>query len=204
MTTNDHSIRVIEVKPNAFNSKVNQAELRMEVSRTYPEKRVSNSHQSALAPLSAFGLASPTYTQERVCWVDVPKSWGVADVEKSLQALPKARIYRVLSFEPILTDSDYSWMDSLSESDREDFIQKKKDSQAVVDQTTGEFVTRAGRQLYRRLFFSAEGRADEDLAKVSRVTAVTDTVEETVEDTIQGIEAEVPATVAVEDIDLEF
>ena len=171
MTTNDHPIRVTEVKPNAYNSKVNQAELRMEVSKSYPSKKVGNSHQSALAPLSAFGLPESSYTQERVVWIDVPKSWGITEVEQSLKALPKARIYRVLSFEPILTDSDYSWMETLSEDERVEFLENKKEKQAVVDQASGELVTRNGKQLYRRLFFSADGRPDEDYARTN-VTAV--------------------------------
>jgi len=177
MYTNASKLRVEKVTQHAFKSELFQAEIRQEITKTYPSRSVGNNMQSAFAPKSMYNLPENSYGQKRVCWVDVPKGWTKDDAQKQLDSLyangANPCIYQVLSFEPILTDSDYGYMDTLSEDDRVEFLENKKEKQQVINPETGEIAEKNGKTIYRRLFFSDTARADVDnTGAVKRVSAI--------------------------------
>jgi len=169
-------VRVANVKPHAFKSNVNQAELRQTVSKEYGSYSSGNDMQSAFAPQEAFNHSGKTYTSERVCWVNIPIDWDVAKASAHLTRLlaqgKQPCIYQVLSLEPILTSDDRAYMQSLGKTDSENFLTVKKNSQLLINPSTGEIATRSGRTIYRKLFFSDYEREDVDLTGGKMVSAV--------------------------------
>lgn len=176
MNRTTSKVRVTAVHQHAFKVNLHQAELRQTIIREYNASSVSNNMQSAFAPIESYHLPESRYEKERVCWVDVPKGWTIDEAQKHLDKMYASGkspcIYQVLSFEPILTDTDHAWMETLDEADREVFIENKKSKQMVLDTQTGEVASKAGRTLYRKLFYSDRFKEDVDLTKGFKVSAV--------------------------------
>ncbi len=176
MNRTTSKVRVTAVHQHAFKANLYQAEVRQTIIREYNASSVSNNMQSAFAPIDAYHLPESRYEKERVCWVDLPKGWTVDVAQKHLDKMYASGkspcIYQVLSFEPILTDSDHAWMETLDDTDREVFIENKKSKQMVLDPQTGEVATKADRTLYRKLFYSDRFMEDIDLTKEQKVSAV--------------------------------
>jgi hypothetical protein len=151
-------ITVDNVGENQFKSSMDQAQIRQVVTRTYPSARIGNSHSDSLFSTSEFNLeGGASYEQTRVTWIPVPKGTTQAQVEAKLKANPKARIYRVLSLSPILTDSQKSAIDGgLTTLDVIAERQMIKDSE-------GNAVPFEGQVQYAANFFSLVGKEDEDL-----------------------------------------
>jgi len=169
-------VRVTAVNQHAFKSNLFQAELRQKITREYNAQTISSNMQSAFAPVQTYNLTQSKYEKERVCWVETPKGWTLEMAQKHLDNVyesgSKPCIYQVLSFEPIFTDKDHSWMDKLSEDERELFIENKKNNQTVLNPQTGEIAAINGRTLYRKLFYSEYEREDIDLTKTDKVSAM--------------------------------
>jgi hypothetical protein len=195
------ALTVTKVEPNKFKSNLNQAELRQTIEKVYPSAHVGNNMQDAFAPLLAYKIDNQVYTEERVTWVDIPKDWTIDDVKAQLANMPGACIYRVLSSEVIMTDNDYSYMDSLSEDMREEFIERKKNSQYVINPETGEILTHNGKPFFRKLFFSAAPKADVDLraGRISVIEKETTKEEQQVTEEVKQEEVQEPAVQAVSD-----
>lgn len=191
-------VKVTLVKPHAFKSNLNQAELRQSIIKEYPARQLGNDMQSAFAPREAYKLPENTYEKERVCWVDIPEDWNQTKAQSYLNELydkgMEPCIYQVLSHEPILTSADRSFLQNMDETEKEDFMEVKRQNQQVVNPETGEIVTRNGQVLYRKLFYSDTLKEDVDNTTVKRISAV-EASNET--ETFQKSKA-APAAVAVE------
>lgn len=176
MNRTSSKVSVTAVHQHAFKANLYQAELRQTIIREYNAASVSNNMQSAFAPIAAYHLPESKYEKERVCWVDVPKGWTVDEAQNHLDKMYASGkspcIYQVLSFEPILTDTDHAWMETLDDVDREVFLENKKSKQMVLDPQTGEVATKAGRTLFRKLFYSDRFKEDIDLTRGLMVSAV--------------------------------
>lgn len=176
MNRTSSKVSVTAVHQHAFKANLYQAELRQTIIREYNAASVSNNMQSAFAPIGAYHLPESKYEKERVCWVDVPKGWTVDEAQNHLDKMYASGkspcIYQVLSFEPILTDTDHAWMETLDDVDREVFLENKKSKQMVLDPQTGEVATKAGRTLFRKLFYSDRFKEDIDLTRGLMISAV--------------------------------
>lgn len=176
MNRTSSKVSVTAVHQHAFKANLYQAELRQTIIREYNAASVSNNMQSAFAPIAAYHLPESKYEKERVCWVDVPKGWTVDEAQNHLDKMYASGkspcIYQVLSFEPILTDTDHAWMETLDDVDREVFLENKKSKQMVLDPQTGEVATKAGRTLFRKLFYSDRFKEDIDLTRGLMISAV--------------------------------
>lgn len=169
-------VRVVNVKPHTYKSNFNQAELRQSVTREYGAGTVGNDMQSAFAPKESYNLPNNAYQSERVCWVDIPKEWDLAKatahIEKVLASGTNPCIYQVLSFDPILTSDDHSFMQNKGFAEKEQFLSTKRNNQLLINPSTGEVISRSGKSVYRKLFYSEYQREDVDLAIVRQVSAI--------------------------------
>lgn len=164
----ESKITVDEVKPHiSGNEKKAQAQIRMTVSTTYPEAGVGNSLNDSIFGTEEFGFdEGQTYDEKRVAWIDVPSSHTKESVEAQLAKFPEARIYRVLSLEPILTEQQKRAMETgLSRNQKNEVItmQHYKDAQQVINPETGEAILYNGLPQYRIVAFSAKAKADVDM-----------------------------------------
>ncbi len=175
MNQTNSKVRVMATSQHNYKPNLFQAELRQTIIREYNATTVSNNMQSAFAPKEAYNLPESRYEKERVCWVDIPKGWTTERAQQHLDDLyasgAKPCIYQVLSFDPVLTNNDYAWMEKLSDDERQAFIENKKESQMVLNPETGEIATRNGRTIYRKLFYADYQRQDIDLTKSGKVMA---------------------------------
>jgi hypothetical protein len=167
----DSKIQVEEVKPHISSKKKAQATLRMKVKSVYPESGVGNSLNDSPFGTSAFGFGDgQSFIEERVAWIDVPVGSTVQSVQEQLDKFPKARLYRVLSLEPVLSEQQKrameagisTYSDEQGNPSRVD-MNYYKGKQAVVDKTTGEVITYKGKVQYRIIAFSTSGQADIDM-----------------------------------------
>jgi hypothetical protein len=150
-------ISVDNVSENQYKPSMDQAQIRQVVTRTYPSAKISNSHADSLFSINDFDLEEgQKYEQNRVTWIPVPKGTTAAQVEAKLKANPKARIYRVLSLKPILTDSQISAIESGLTT-----LEAIADRQAVKN-SEGEYIQYNEQVQYAANFFSLQGKEDED------------------------------------------
>jgi len=105
ITRIDTPLVVESLLPHQRNEKKKQAQIRTSVESTYPEAGVGNSLNDSVFGSDEFGFGDgQTFTENRVAWIDVPAELTVKQVQERLNKFPHARIYRVLSLTPILTD----------------------------------------------------------------------------------------------------
>lgn len=73
----------------------------------YPEKSVTSNFQDNIFSNEEFGFAKKEYDSEevRVAWLDVPVGSTVESVQAKLNALPQARLYKILSNHPLISDN---------------------------------------------------------------------------------------------------
>jgi hypothetical protein len=192
MELNFGPILVDHVAPSMYKSGRNQAQLRQEVIRNYESGQVGNNLQDAFVSKEHFGFAANAYTEKRVTWVDVPADWDVARVEAHLKTMPNARLYKMLSSEPVLTSTQEAWMDSVTEEEAQALVQKVADRQLVLD-ADGNPVFYKGKPQYRAVFFSSSVKADVDERNAAVVprfqVAAVKSTEEQAEEIIQTVEA---------------
>jgi len=133
-----------------------QAQIRQTISKFYPSIRLSNSLSDALIPSQAKDIDEESFDEIRVTWATVNSNTTPEEAEESLNSMPNARIYKILSNDVILSDGDESWMETLSEEAREEFINNKKASQ-LVRTADGEIIKDTwGQEQYRRNAFTAD------------------------------------------------
>jgi hypothetical protein len=72
----------------------------------YPSKSVTSDLQDNPFSTEEFGFSEQEYdaSSTRVAWIDVPATLSHEEVEARIKALPNARLYRILSNKPILSD----------------------------------------------------------------------------------------------------
>lgn len=152
-------VRVAKIEKSAFKENVYQAELRLEQTRIYGSN-ISNDYQENLFDASDFAGKKQVFKSDRVTWIEVPEGTTVEQLQERLDNSAQPFIYRVESFEPIFTSADYGYMTGLSKEKRDEFIKEREEKQRVVNPETGEVVTKAGRKIYARMFFTHTGKTD--------------------------------------------
>ena len=174
----DTPIIVELLKPHLRNGKKQQAQIRNSVKSTYPEAGVGNSLNDSIFPEEEFGFGEgDTFIEKRVAWMDVPAGLTLDQVQAKLDGFPHARIYRVLSLTPILTDEQKRAMSSgISEYTDSDAVIHKcdmdyyKTQQMIPTPETANIKNRSKREpllykgypQYRITAFNKDGHADVD------------------------------------------
>lgn len=157
------NITVDAIVPSIKNpEKFEQAQIRQKVKTTYDSAKVSNSHQDSLFTNDELGIEGLDFEQNRVAFITVEKGTTKEQVEARLAKYPKARIYRSLSLNPILTDNDKAAQDAgLKTNAGLSIFDSKKEKQRIKD-PNGVFVDFKGMPQYGANFFSKEGKEDID------------------------------------------
>lgn len=142
-----------------------EVELRQEVVTSYPSIKLSNNLSEALFTEAEAGIKKQSFTETRVAW---QKVGNITDIDAVITKLAdlNAKLYRVLSLNPILTDSDKSAI--TAELTTKENIASK---QLLVNNTTQEPILYEGKLQYRRIFYSNTSIEDvdyrvEQLAKI--------------------------------------
>lgn len=157
-------ITIDEIRPHLSNSNKKVAQVRQVVTSEYPAARGGNSLQVGIFAPEEFGGGGQTYQENRVAWLDIPASATMQQVQDRLNALPNARLYRILSLHPILTDEQKRAMETGLSKDSEGnliTIEHYKQNQRVIDANENP-VDYKGVPQYRRIFFDPQGKADID------------------------------------------
>lgn len=101
MRTEESKVTCTGVAAHTYKTELDSAELRMTVNTFYP-KRHANSE--GLFAESEYGLdPEEPFKSVRVAWIDVPKGTTIEQVQARIDAMPKARIKRIMSLKPILS-----------------------------------------------------------------------------------------------------
>lgn len=145
------------------NDKTDRAQLRQVVKKEYPATQVSTKMRDNLFAIDEFGDGN-SYEEARVTWIPVPKGTTKKKVEEMLKKFPQATIYKVLSSDPVLDETDERALENgLTE------IEDIMDRQRVVDENEIP-VLYHGMEQYRKVFFSKTFRNDVDNRIVERVS----------------------------------
>lgn len=159
----DSPITVDGLKAHLSNPKKQQAQIRMIVTKTYPDGKAGNSLNDSIFTNDAFGFGEgSSFEDKRVTWIDVPAELTKAEVEAQLKKYPNARLYKVLSYDinDVLTEEQKSAMESgLSSKTLDDY----KEALCVKNAETGEVIMHNGKEQYRTIGFSISGKEDVDL-----------------------------------------
>ena len=156
------------IKPHIRSPKKEQAQLRMKVISTYPEAKAGNSLNDSIFESKDFGFGDgQTFTENRVGWIDIPKGTTIENVRAMMTRYPKARIYRVLSLDPILTDEQRSAMNNGISEDADGNkidLEYYKTTQVVrPNSESDELLLFKELVQYRVTAFSRDGKPDVDL-----------------------------------------
>jgi hypothetical protein len=150
-------ISVDEVKPNQYNEKAWQAQLRQEVTTTYPAARAHDSLSDGLFAADEFGEGE-SHVEKRVTWSPAKIDSTVEIIEEILRQNPDAVLLKTLSMEPILSAEQTNAMETgLSDKTPEDYAEK------FVPDAEGEPVLFAGKPFYRSIKFKKVYEPDIDL-----------------------------------------
>jgi hypothetical protein len=152
------------------------AQLRQVIKITsyYPTKRISNNMQDNLFSIDEFGFEEKAYvnSENRVCWLDVPKNTTIEQIVEKLEKAKDACLYKVLSNKPILTDNqEYAISQNIRTYDEFANSQvirypegtKIEGENGEMEDVSGQIVLdKNGKVQYRRVFFSTSKKADLD------------------------------------------
>lgn len=137
----------------------------------YPEAHVSNDMADSLVDPREFHFTetSKERFENRVAFVPVPAYYTEAQVE---QAVAKAnasgaKLYRVLSYQPILSEDDRQYLDRCNVAEQAKFMERRAARQALRypqgHEQAGQLILDSmGRIQYRDTYLSVEGREDVD------------------------------------------
>lgn len=164
-------ITVDTIREHLSNGKKERAQLRMVITSTYPEAQVGNQLNDSVFSFDDFGFGNGnSYEEKRVAWIDVPKGTTKEQVEAQLKKFPNARLFRILSLEPVITDEQKRAMrNGISfytdeQGNRLPVTEEYYASvQRVVNGETGEVIDYNGLPQYRVIGFSVAGKKDIDL-----------------------------------------
>lgn len=145
----------------SLNEKKYQAQLRQVVTSVYPGVRPGTSLSDPLFPAEAFGAETQEFTEDRVTWVPVPIGTTKEQVEKQLEGLPNARLIRILSLNPILTEEQKNAMAAgLSKSQEtgapltvDDYREKQAVRYGKEHELAGHKIPYKGYEQYRVIAF---------------------------------------------------
>lgn len=150
-------ITVDKVEVNSFNDKVWQAQLRQEVTVTYPAARAHNSLSDGLFAADQFGEGQ-SFVEKRVTWLPCPIDTTVEVIEEILRQNADAVLHKTLSMEPILSEEQINAMETgLSDQTPEDYAEKN------VKDADGETLLYAEKPFYRNISFKTSFIKDNDL-----------------------------------------
>lgn len=167
--TTRSAITVDKVEKTMYSkSGIESAQLRQEVkTRTsYPTAKVGSSLEDNLFNVNEFNISAKDYesSETRIAWIDVPQGTTIEQVTERLKNAPTARIYKILSNNPILHDGQKQAIQSGLKT-MDDFA----DSQVVRYPATHPtmanqiILDKNGKVQYRANFFSLTAKDDEDL-----------------------------------------
>lgn len=156
------------IKPHIRSPKKDRAQVRMQVITTYPEAKAGNSLNDSIFDSKDFGFGDgQTFTENRVGWVDVPKGTSIEEVRTMLAKYPDARIYRVMSLDPILTDEQRNAMANGISEDAEgntiNMAYYEKAQMVRPNSESDEVILYKNLPQYRVTAFSVNGKKDVDL-----------------------------------------
>ena len=177
----DTEVVVEKVEPHIRSEKKLNATLRMSVNATYPEAGVGNSLNDSVFAIKDFGFGDgDTFEEKRVAWIDVPVGLTVEQVQAQLDNFPKARIYKILSLEPVLTDQQKNAMANgvsfyTNDAGKQEPITMDYylERQLVIDGDEQPALYKGHRQ-YRVTPFSQDGQADIDMRPAQYAAALPD------------------------------
>jgi hypothetical protein len=139
------------------------------VKSKYPKKQIANNMQDNIFSVEDFGFEMVEYENEenRVAWINVPEGSTVKSVAAQLKKFPDARLYKVLSNKPILTDNQkYAINNGITTIDvfaASQAVRIPTTPDTEEQGTAGDLVPDpAGKIQYRSVFFSKDGKADQD------------------------------------------
>lgn len=168
METKETKIVVASVGAHQFKPELDSAELRVVVTTSYPTRQTNS---DGLFTTEEYGLESQDFESNRVCWIDVPKGTTIAQVQAKIDALPNARIQRILSMKAILGDNQIAAIEKGITT-----LDVIEESQKVRDEE-GNVVEFNGKEFYKKLQFSAHGKADIDMRPTKMVAKIEENVE---------------------------
>lgn len=157
-------IIVDNVTKHTYKDGVFQAQLRQDVTVTYPSLRVTNSKSDLLFGLDKFKLPEgQQFKSTRVTWIPLPSEMKVEEVQAAVDAVPTARIYKTISnkLEDVLTKEQ---MQAIEKGIRS--VEEFKNSRLVRDKDGKEL---KGTPQYSQNFFSLTAKEDEDFRTVKTV-----------------------------------
>jgi len=138
----------------------------------YQGKRQNNSFTDAIFANEEFGeeFLEKEYesVENRVAFVNVPLNATVEQVQKAIDAIPRARIYRILDNHPILSDAQL-YSIRIGQRTKDQYALKQvarygKDTKDKMgNDISGQLVKDSNSKLqYRGTYFSKTGKADID------------------------------------------
>lgn len=132
-----------------------QAQIRQIISVVYPGVRSNNSLNDKLFSGSEFGVEAKSFEERRVCFLPIPIGTTAEEVQARLDALPNARIAKILSLNPILSKEQENAMKtglSKNEDGSLKTIDDYRESQSIRNEQ-GEKVYYQGHEQYRQTIF---------------------------------------------------
>ena len=130
----------------------------------YPTKSVSNELKDSLFSVAELGIPEGEpfeSTETRVTWNDVPLDATIKSVTEQLKSFPEARIYKMLSNQPIISSSQQAAIDQGLTS-----LEKIADQQAVryplSNEKSGQLVISNGKPFFRVTYLSLTNEKDTD------------------------------------------
>lgn len=158
-------ITVDKVEQDQYKTDLYSAQIRQIVTKVYPSASISNNMSDSLFSVDSFELEGSEFTETRVTWIPVPHGTTAEQVQAKLDACPNAKIYKILSHEPILTDGqEYALEKGLTD------LATFENAQLVRD-NDGNPILDDGAMQYSAKFFSVEGKDDEDRRNSISVTS---------------------------------
>lgn len=160
MRTEAQKITVANVKQHTFKPEIGSAEIHQIVESIYDKRQINS---GGLFGVEEFKLEEgQKFQSERVAFIDVPLGVSVEEVQKRIDALPNAKIIRIMSDKPILSENQKAAIDKGITT-----LEKIADRQMVRNSETGELVLRkdTGKPFYSKKVFSPTGEADVDMRK---------------------------------------
>lgn len=137
----------------------------------YPESHVSNDMADSLVDPREFHFAETSRErfENRVAFVPVPEHYTRAQVEAAVAKANAsgAKLYRVLSYQPILSEDDRRYLDRQDAAGQAQFMERRAARQALRypqgHEQAGQLILDSmGRIQYRDTYLSVEGREDVD------------------------------------------
>lgn len=149
-------------KPGTMTAQLKQT---VTTKATYPSKSVTSNLQDNPFGLDDFAFEGQVYDSQetRVAWVDVPENATEKSVAAQLAKLPEAKLYRIMSNHPIISDnqsygisSGVTTKDIIGDRQAVRYpVGHEKEGQLIMDPS--------GKVQYKGIYFKATAIEDVDL-----------------------------------------